>query len=107
MLWADPVQGWVDHQFGEFIPDGELIAAGSHPAIFDRSQVTSSRETVYVNFCFRVCATSVIVCLLQLAAMQTANFRFRQSGTRPLSREERVCWSHQRTHGKAVRLIAE
>ena len=60
MLWADPVQGWVDHQFGEFIPNGELIAAGSHPAIFDRSQVTSSRETVYVNFCPRVCATSVM-----------------------------------------------
>jgi hypothetical protein len=53
MLWADPVQGWVDHQFGAYIPHGELIADAGHAAIFDRS-VTSTRETVYVGFLARV-----------------------------------------------------
>jgi len=46
MLWADPVQGWVDHQFAEHIPNGEFIAAGSHDAIFDRS-VTSFGLSVW------------------------------------------------------------
>jgi hypothetical protein len=54
MLWADPIQGWVDYQFGEYIPNGELITASSHAAVFDRS-VTSGwssaneRTTVYVT----------------------------------------------------------
>ena len=51
MLWADPIQGWVDYQFGEYMPNGELITASSHAAVFDRSVTSASeRTTVYVTF---------------------------------------------------------
>jgi len=56
------VQGWVDHQFAEHIPNGEFIAAGSHDAIFDRS-VTSFGLSVYA-----LCSCSAAVVCAPLRA---------------------------------------
>ena len=54
------VQGWVDAQFADHIPNGEMIAAGGHAPIFDRS-VTRSGVSV--------CVVQAAVALLRLPAI--------------------------------------
>jgi hypothetical protein len=111
------VQGWVDHQFSEYIPNGELLGSGRHATIFDRSLTSSrdaytgTRETVYASRSLTlrflrndVAATS---CFAQLDGVQTPNFRFRQRGVGLLPREKRIRGGDQRAHGQTVRFIVK